>query len=151
MAQGSTQTLTEMNTRNISWGKGGRCVRLTTLPPSCVVVMKPGNLKAECDIYMTQPTLPSGRMQYIYDAVHVCSFSSLTVSTWAGNPKQSTASPTQRPGICQEPWCNLCPSGFHYYLCAGLTFGAQLREWQTRHIMPLFQAVTYNLEDGEMN
>jgi len=30
MALGSTQPLTEMNTRNISWGKGGRCVRLTT-------------------------------------------------------------------------------------------------------------------------
>ena len=25
-------------------GKVGRCVRLTTLPPSCAVVMKPGNL-----------------------------------------------------------------------------------------------------------
>jgi len=25
-------------------GKGGRCVRLTTLPPSCPVVMKSGNL-----------------------------------------------------------------------------------------------------------
>jgi len=28
--RGSTQPLTEMNTRIISWGKGGRCVRLTT-------------------------------------------------------------------------------------------------------------------------
>ena len=38
MALGSTQPLTEINTRNISWGeggKGGRCVGLTTLPPSC--------------------------------------------------------------------------------------------------------------------
>ena len=33
---GSTQPLTEMSTGNISWGgKGGRCVGLTTLPPSC--------------------------------------------------------------------------------------------------------------------
>jgi hypothetical protein len=31
MALGSTQPLTEMSTRNISWGKGGRCLGLTTL------------------------------------------------------------------------------------------------------------------------
>ena len=30
MALGSTQPLTEMSTRSISCGKGGRCVRLTT-------------------------------------------------------------------------------------------------------------------------
>ena len=36
MDLGSTQSLTEMNTKNISWaGKGGRCVGLTILPPSC--------------------------------------------------------------------------------------------------------------------
>ena len=38
MAQGLTQPLTEMSTMNISWGGGakcGRCVGLTTLPPSC--------------------------------------------------------------------------------------------------------------------
>jgi hypothetical protein len=37
MALGSTQPITKMSTRIISWrGKGGRCVGLTTLPPSCV-------------------------------------------------------------------------------------------------------------------
>jgi hypothetical protein len=36
MALGSIQPLTEINTRNISWGvKGGLCVGLTTLQPSC--------------------------------------------------------------------------------------------------------------------
>ena len=43
LALGSTDPLTEMSTRNISWGKGGRCVRLITLPPSCAVVTKSGN------------------------------------------------------------------------------------------------------------
>jgi hypothetical protein len=35
MALGLTQLLTEMSTRNTSWGKGGRCVGLTTLLLSC--------------------------------------------------------------------------------------------------------------------
>jgi len=37
MALGFTQSLTDMRTRNISWGrgKGGRYVGLTTLPLSC--------------------------------------------------------------------------------------------------------------------
>ena len=44
MALGSTQPLTEMSTRLFPGGKGGRCVGLTNLPPSCAVVMKSGNL-----------------------------------------------------------------------------------------------------------
>ena len=35
MALGSVQPLTETSTSNISWGKGGWCVGLTILPPSC--------------------------------------------------------------------------------------------------------------------
>jgi hypothetical protein len=34
MVLGSTQPQVKMSTRNISGCKGGRCVRLTTLPPS---------------------------------------------------------------------------------------------------------------------
>jgi len=40
-ALGSTERLTEPGV--FPGGKGGRCVRLTTLPPSCAVVMKSGN------------------------------------------------------------------------------------------------------------
>jgi len=44
MALGSTQPLTEMSTGEFPGSKGGRYVRLTTLTPSCAVVMKSGNL-----------------------------------------------------------------------------------------------------------
>jgi hypothetical protein len=44
MALGSTQPLTEMSTGVFPGGKGDRCVRLTTLPPSCAVFMEFGNL-----------------------------------------------------------------------------------------------------------
>jgi hypothetical protein len=43
MAQGPTQPLTEMSTRNISWGKGGRCVGLTTF--QVPIALKSGTLK----------------------------------------------------------------------------------------------------------
>jgi hypothetical protein len=52
MALGLTQPLTEMGTRNISLGKGGRCVVITTLPPLCADCLKiwdpqpPGKLRA---------------------------------------------------------------------------------------------------------
>jgi hypothetical protein len=53
MALESTQPLTEMSTRNIYWGgEGGRCIGLTTLPPSCadcLEIWEPqplGNLRA---------------------------------------------------------------------------------------------------------
>jgi len=53
MALGSTEPLTEMSTRNISWGvKAAACVGLTTLPPSCADCLEiwkpqsPGTLRA---------------------------------------------------------------------------------------------------------
>jgi hypothetical protein len=51
MALGLTQPLTEMSTRNISWGRGGgggaegsQCVSLTALPlslPDCIEIWEP--------------------------------------------------------------------------------------------------------------
>jgi len=35
MALGLTQPLVKMSTRTIPGGNGGRCMRLTTSPPSC--------------------------------------------------------------------------------------------------------------------
>jgi len=50
--------LTEISTSNISWGgEGGRCVGLTTLPPSCADCLEiwepqpPGTLRVYPDLY----------------------------------------------------------------------------------------------------
>ena len=57
MALMSNQPLTEMSTRNISWGKGGRCIELTTLPPSCADFPEiwepqpPGTIRASPSLY----------------------------------------------------------------------------------------------------
>jgi hypothetical protein len=45
MALQSTQDPTEMSTRNISRGKGGRCLGLTNLPPSIADCLEIWNLK----------------------------------------------------------------------------------------------------------
>jgi hypothetical protein len=51
MAVGSSQFRVKMSTRNIPGGKGGRCLRLTTLPPS----------RAEChEIWEPKPPGTSG-------------------------------------------------------------------------------------------
>jgi len=77
MALGSTQPLTEMSTRNISWGgKGGWCVGLTTLPSSCADCLEiwepqpsgtlracPGLLKGLLYLYLTKWFF---KLRYVY-------------------------------------------------------------------------------------
>jgi hypothetical protein len=52
-ALGSTRPLRNMSTRNISWGKGGRCGGLSTLTTSCVECLEtklPGTLRASKNV-----------------------------------------------------------------------------------------------------
>jgi hypothetical protein len=57
MTLGSTQPVTDMSTRNIPGGKRGRCVGLTTLPPSC----------ADClEIWEPQPPATLGACPGLY-------------------------------------------------------------------------------------
>ena len=44
MALGSTQSPTQMSIMSIYWGKNGRCLRLTTLPPFWIIVTSSRNL-----------------------------------------------------------------------------------------------------------
>ena len=62
MVLGPIQPVTEMSTRDISWGKGGWCVGLATLPPSCVAdcleiwePQTPGTLRASNWIALPLP------------------------------------------------------------------------------------------------
>jgi hypothetical protein len=74
VALGSTQPLTEMNTRNISWmDKGGRCLGLITLPPSCADCLEisepqpPGNLRACTGI--ASAALPVGLVRILQNVL----------------------------------------------------------------------------------
>jgi len=70
VALGSAQSLKKWVPEALSGGKGGRCVRLTTLPPSCAVVMKSGylNLLTPNDVYSgrTAPLTSKRFILYIY-------------------------------------------------------------------------------------
>ena len=88
MALGSTQSLTEMSTRRIFWGKGGRCVRLTNLPHSCAVVMKSGNLNFR---------EPSGPLQ-------ACNGTVLPLPLEGGEGSVSGPGRFLPPGKTRYPW-----------------------------------------------
>jgi hypothetical protein len=51
----STRPLTEISSSNICWGKGGRCVGQTPLPPSCAVVRNSGCLNPSIPKVFSKP------------------------------------------------------------------------------------------------
>jgi len=128
VALGSTQPLTEMSTRNIFWwGKCGRCVGLTTVPPLCAYCLQiwerqpPGTLWACTGTALPLP-LPCNLWHV---NVHVRTIRSATLNTsmfrrernpsdseWGGGavvvaniqyyspystPSDGTAGPSQHP------------------------------------------------------
>jgi hypothetical protein len=62
MTLGSTQPLTEMSTRDISGGQGGRCVGLTILPPLCADCLKILGTSNSC----SSKGLSRPVMEYLY-------------------------------------------------------------------------------------
>ena len=57
MALGSTQPVTEMNTRSISWGRGGRCVRLTTYHHTVPLSRNLGTLTSWNPLGLSRPVM----------------------------------------------------------------------------------------------
>jgi len=68
MGLGSTKPLTEMSTRNITWGKGGRCVRLTTYHHPVPLSRNLGTLTSWNPLGLFRPV--TGLIFY-YDTCHV--------------------------------------------------------------------------------
>jgi hypothetical protein len=77
---GVTQPVPEMSTRNNSWGKGGRCVGLTTLPLSCADCLEiwepqpPGTLRACPGLQWDCFTLFMNNFIFVSTIVLLCSY-----------------------------------------------------------------------------
>jgi len=66
MVPGSTQPLVKMSTRNILGGKGGRCVRLTTSPPSRAEYHEIWEPKSPGTLWVTPSLLRDSFTFYIF-------------------------------------------------------------------------------------
>jgi len=105
MALGLTQPLTEMSTRNISWGgKGGRCIGLTTLHLYVPTVLKFGSL------ILLEPSGPVQPCNGI--ALPMCCVSHCTDFNWGVIflAIRMTVRPTMKT-LKRDCWClHICRS-----------------------------------------
>jgi hypothetical protein len=105
MALGSTQPLTEMSTKSLPGGKGGRSVGLTTLSPSCAVVKNSWNLS------FLEPS----------ESLQACNGTALPLLTGENGSTRKKITVTLRPsqvphgpardlilGLCDERPANKC-------------------------------------------
>ena len=118
MALGSNQPLVKISTRNIPRGKGGRCVRLTTSPPSCgecheilepkppgTLWATPGLLQDCCNFYVAEAVLRACNSQNFTqtDGPLLCSQQLATCSY--SQSRHST--PRTPPSHCSKIRCNI--------------------------------------------
>jgi len=76
MARGSTQPLTEMSTRRIPWGKGGRCVRLTTYHHPVPLSRNLGTLTSWNPLGLSRPVMGLLYLHHSFCCSLCCSFDS---------------------------------------------------------------------------
>jgi hypothetical protein len=133
MALASTQPLTEMNTRYISWGKGGRCVRLTTLPPSCAVVMKSGNLNF---------LEPSGPLQVCNGAVFFIVKGVVDVQSGGGRSAPNTSTPTMYSDTQMCPLSQPCLPA-----CTHVSNREPLNKFSRNFISVNIDKITFHLSE----
>jgi hypothetical protein len=122
MDLGSTQPLVKMSTRNIiSWGKGGRCVELTTSPCSCTNVMEiwepkpPGTLWATQNLFWDPFTLLHRVTSWLLR--HVKNTARTISKTVISSRPSSTKTHKNRSGISTAAICNISVS----FLLVGTT------------------------------
>jgi len=85
MALGSAQALAEMNTRAFPWGTGGRCIRLTTLPSSCAVVINLRALASWNPLGHSRPVTGRLYLTFVWRfwrRKEVCGFSTMYIKGW---------------------------------------------------------------------
>ena len=127
MALGSTQPQVKMSTRNIPGGKGGQCVRLTTLPPS----------RAEC--HEVWEPKPPGTLWATPGLLQDCFTFTITYPSWRHYDTQSSRVLQQGASClwkyCWKPHCAAITDCFdkQFHCCSALLHWPALHRLNSIH------------------